>query len=240
MDMHAIQELLMQYGYLIILGWTFLEGETVVIVAGFLAAQGMFNPWLIALFAFLGSFASDQVMFSLGKYKGPAILKRFPRLDKNSEKARRLLVKYETPLILGFRFVYGIRNVTPILLGISGVSHLKFILLNMIGATVWALTFSFGGYFFGELFDKYAGNIKHAETWIIGGAVLGALVTYLIHRKRSKAAVEHALEVTGVQPPPKPENAPKAATPAEPEVQAKPATQPAPKEQAAHESEATK
>ena len=85
MDLESARLLLEQWGYLIIIGWTFLEGETIVIVAGFLASQDYLtlNPWLIALCAFCGSFFSDQLMFSLGKYKGEAVLKRFPRLAKN-------------------------------------------------------------------------------------------------------------------------------------------------------------
>lgn len=202
MDLAYAHQLLTDWGYLIILGWTFLEGETIVILAGFLAAtHGLLNPWFIAMSAFGGSFCSDQLMFSLGKYKGAYILKRFPRLDKNSAKARSLLVKYETPLILGFRFVYGVRNVTPILLGISGVSHIKFFALNMIGACVWALSFSFGGYYFGGLFHRFTQNLQNAELWLIGILAAIALVVYLIRRQRNKNTVKHALNVAGITKP---------------------------------------
>lgn len=205
MDWQAIQDFLQQheaYIYLIIIGWTFLEGETIVIIAGFLAQKGMFglHPLFITLCAFAGSFCSDQVMFCLGKYKGPAVLKRFPRLSKNTEKVRRLIVKYETPLILGFRFVYGIRNATPIMLGTSGVKHAKFIFLNMFGALVWAFAFSYGGYYFGELFEQVSGNVKNAEKWLIGGVVVIVLALYLRHRHRAKKNVQQVLDVTGLKP----------------------------------------
>ncbi len=202
-DFAVMQDLLHQYGYLIILGWTFLEGETIVIVAGFLAQKGILNPWLIALSAFAGSLCSDQLMFTLGKHKGQGILRRFPSLDKNSAKARRMLLKYETPLILGFRFVYGMRNVTPILLGISGVSHLKFLLLNIIGAGVWALVFSFGGYYFGHIFTKYTHNLANAELWLIGFILLVVAAVFAVRRARHRREVHHALKVTGVKLPPK-------------------------------------
>lgn len=197
MDAAFMQSLLLQYGYLLILGWTFLEGETIVIIAGFLAQRELLNPWLIALCAFGGSFCSDQLMFSLGKYKGQSILKRFPRLEKNSEKVRRLMVRYETPLILGFRFVYGIRNVTPIMLGVSGVSHLKFFLLNMIGGCVWALCFTFGGYYFGHLFTKYTHNIANAERWLIGTILVIAAVVLLVRRLRRRKEAASALRLSG-------------------------------------------
>ena len=62
--------LLQTYGYWALLIGTFLEGETIVIIAGLLAQQGYLEPWLIALCAFVGSCSSDQIMFALGRWKG--------------------------------------------------------------------------------------------------------------------------------------------------------------------------
>jgi membrane protein DedA with SNARE-associated domain len=197
-DIVFMQQLLFKYGYLVILGWTFLEGETIVIIAGFLAQKGLLNPWLIALCAFTGSFCSDQAMFALGKYKGQKILRRFKNLEKKSEKVRRIMLKYEIPLILGFRFVYGVRNITPVLLGVSGVSHLKFFLLNMLGASAWALCFTFGGYYFGHLFSKYTQNIAHAELWLIGFILGAVLLFFLMRRFRQRREVSHALRVSNI------------------------------------------
>ena len=175
------QTLLQTYGYLAILIWTFLEGETVVIVAGVLAHQGMLDPKLIALCAFAGSCSSDQIMFLLGKHFGPSILARFPRLAKNAAKAERLIHRYETPLILGFRFVYGVRNVTPILLGVNKVSHLKFLVLNFIGAGVWAISFTGFGYYSSKLYQYIP---DHLRFYIIGGIVLLVLGIWFIRQRR--------------------------------------------------------
>ena len=183
-DPHA---LLHDYGYWTLLIWTFLEGETVVIIAGILAQQGYMDPKLIALCAFCGSCTSDQLMFLLGKYKGRAVLERFPRLARNADRAERLIHKYETLLILGFRFVYGVRNITPIMLGINRVSHLKFLMLNLIGAGVWALSFTYGGFFFGALFEKYMRGASHIAFYVlVAAAVIAGIVWYIRQRRRSK------------------------------------------------------
>lgn len=160
-------KLLSEYGYFVILIWTFLEGETIVIIAGWISESAGLKPWLIALCAFCGSFASDQVMFSLGKYKGEAVLGHFPRIARNMDKAARLFKKYDTALILGFRFVYGVRNITPIMLGISGVTHKKFFCLNLIGAGVWACTFTYGGLYAGKAFMTAMAHLGHGIFYII-------------------------------------------------------------------------
>ena len=177
--------MLSRYGYKVVLIWTFLEGETIVILAGMFAEKLHLDPWLIAMYAFFGSFLSDQVMFSLGKYKGESVLRYFPRVARNVDKAGRLFKKYDTILILGFRFVYGVRNVTPILLGISGVSHLKFFILNFIGATVWALSFSFGGFYAGRAFMTVMDHVGHGIFYVLLAALVAGGLIWFIRARRS-------------------------------------------------------
>ena len=176
--------MLRRFGYPIIIGWTFLEGETIVILAGSVSRRIGLKPELVALCAFSGSFASDQLMFSLGKYKGDAVLKRFPKLGKNIERAAGLFKKYDTALILGFRFVYGVRNVTPILLGISGVSHKKFFILNFIGAAVWSISFTYGGLYLGKAFIKAVEHFgKGFFVFLLAFIVVGGVIWHI--RRRS-------------------------------------------------------
>ena len=186
-----VKDLLSRYGYVVILVWTFLEGETCVIMAGMLANTLNLNPWIIALSAFGGSFTIDQLMFALGKYKGESMLRYFPRMAKNVDKASRLFKKYDVALILGFRFIYGVRNVTAILLGISKVNHLKFFVLNFIGASVWALTFTFGGYYAGKAFLRVIDAAGYGFLFIVLLAlVITGLVWYIRSRRAAKSASE--------------------------------------------------
>jgi len=202
LDPHA---LLHDYGYWTILIWTFLEGETVVIIAGILAQQGYMDPKLIAICAFCGSCTSDQLMFLLGKHKGRAVLSRFPRLARNADRAEQLVHKYETPLILGFRFVYGVRNVTPIMLGINRVNHLKFLILNIIGAGIWAVSFTWGGFFFGKLFAQFMHEASHMALYLLAAAaVIAGLVWLFRHRRRSRERMRmreaHTAEENAAEP----------------------------------------
>jgi membrane protein DedA with SNARE-associated domain len=189
-----VRALLSRYGYLVILVWTFLEGETCVILAGMWAKSLGLNLWLIALCAFIGSFSIDQIMFALGKYKGESMLNYFPRMAKNMDKAARLFKKYDIALILGFRFIYGVRNVTAILLGISKVNHAKFFILNFIGAGVWALTFTFGGYYAGKVFLKIAAVAGYSILSAIVLALVIAGVLWTVRSKRTAKGFSEAVQ----------------------------------------------
>jgi len=183
------QDLLQTYGYWAILLGTFLEGETIVILAGILVASGQMSFEGVSACAFLGSFLSDQLMFSLGKYKGNSILGRFPKLDRKREKVSKLLQKYDTFLILGFRFVYGIRNVTPIVLGLSNIRHLRFLILNLIGALVWAVSFTASGYYFGHMIDNILRIFGLSMLiGIVCVVLLTAVILFFIRRRKRVTA----------------------------------------------------
>ncbi|MDR2208933.1 MAG: DedA family protein [Azoarcus sp.] len=191
------ETLLRRYGYVLILVWTFLEGETCVIIAGALAETLDLNLWLIALSAFGGSFSIDQIMFALGKYKGEAMLRYFPRMAKNVDKAAVLFKKYDIALILGFRFIYGVRNVTAILMGISKVNHAKFFILNFIGASVWALTFTFSGYYAGKAFLEVADRAGYGILFVILLVLVIIGIVWFVRSRRSAKAVPEVAQHSG-------------------------------------------
>lgn len=189
-----ITEFLAAYGYYAILILTFLEGETIVLLAGAAAfATGALNPVLIALCAFVGSCSSDQLMFCLGKYFGPKVLKHFPRANNNIDRFSHLIKKYDSLLILGFRFVYGLRNVTPIMLGITHVPHVKFSCLNIIGALIWAASFTAGGYYAARGFEKMRDTFGTTSLSILLFLIVTTgIILYIRYRQNKKKAAELA------------------------------------------------
>ena len=145
-----LQYLVMTYGYAMIAAGTFLEGETVLVIGGYLAHAGYLElPWVLVA-AFAGTFAGDQLFFFIGRKKGMDFLEKRPRWRVKSEKVLSLLRHHQNVVIIGFRFLYGLRSVTPFLIGASGVSPVKFFLLNALGASVWAAAVGTAGYLLGH------------------------------------------------------------------------------------------
>lgn len=179
--------------YLVIVLFTFFEGETVVLIGGALISGGEVNMSVITLAAcaLLGSFCGDQTWFYIGRRYGTPLLTRWPNMAKKTEWAFRLLHRHETLFILSFRFIYGVRNVSPFIIGMSGVSRLKFLVLNLIAATVWANAFAWGGYFIGRALETYVGESKFL---VLGGLVLIILCFSLFNwvRQRRAAAAARA------------------------------------------------
>jgi membrane protein DedA with SNARE-associated domain len=181
-----------QYGYVAIVVGTFAEGETVLVLGGFAAHQGYLElPWVV-LAAFAGSLCGDQCAFFAGRRYGTRILSRFSRWQPAVDRATTLLRRNETWLLIGFRFVYGIRNVTPFTAGLSAIPASRFVLLNMAGALLWSVCVAAAGYAFGRGFSSVLTRARHFEEHaavaiLVGGLLWLGLTALRRHRERRKA-----------------------------------------------------
>lgn len=178
------------YGYLALFIGVFFEGETVLIAASFAAHQGYLDvPWVI-LTAFLGAVAGDECYFFLGRFKGRVFLGKHPSWQVRVGKVQRLLERYHRLIILGFRFLYGLRTVTPFALGMmSDVKISQFVTLNLIGAFVWSVVMGLFGFLFGVVFDALIADVKRAEHFVMLAIIIVWVLGwtwYFIRSRRPK------------------------------------------------------
>jgi membrane protein DedA with SNARE-associated domain len=184
----TFDSLLGTYGYWAVLVGTFLEGETILVLGGVLARMGYLHLPGVILCAFIGSLCSDQLFFYLGRSRSRKILAKRPSWKLRIDKVQNLLVRFRTPLILLFRFLYGLRTVTPFVIGMSPVSTPKFVLLNAVGALLWATAVGTGGYYFGSALVAVIKNIKHYEVEVLAAiAGAGALIWIIYFFKKALA-----------------------------------------------------
>ena len=181
-----MEEFIQNYGYLAIFIGTFFEGETILVVGGILAQQGLLELPYVALAAFVGSFAGDQLFFQIGRIKGKALLDKRPSWKARAEKINDLLERYRDWIVLSFRFFYGLRNPTPFVIGMSSISTIRFMTLNGIGAFVWAFTISTLGYMFGHAMETFMEDMKHYMIFVIIGIfTIAGVVWWHFNRKQA-------------------------------------------------------
>ena len=181
----TLEELVTRWGYPAIVLGTFFEGETVVLLGGAMAHRGLLTLPGVVLAAFAGSVAGDQLWFLAGKRWGLAAVERRPRWRVRVARMQRWLADYGTTFVVGFRFIYGIRTVSPLLLGASGYSQRRFAWLNAVGAAVWAASFAALGWGVGEGLRRTFGRDARWEE--MGIIVLGlAAVVAIVHRVATK------------------------------------------------------
>lgn len=167
-----MEDLISTYGYFAVLIGTLFEGEIVLVLAGFAASQGYLQLPLVMLAAFVGAFAGDQFWFHLARRHGPAWVERRPRLARRIDRLTAWIGRNPTAVVLGFRFVYGIRTIAPIAIALGGVSPRRFALLNAAGAALWAIIGASAGFAFGHAIEAVLGDLRQVEEALIAGAAL--------------------------------------------------------------------
>lgn len=160
-----MEHLIATYGYLAVVVGTFLEGETVLVLASFAAHRGYLSLRYVLVAAFFGSLAGDQLYFFLGRRHGAALLARRPRWQERAARIHGILERRPALFIFAFRFglLYGFRTVAPFVIGMSRVPTSRFVLFNTIGAAAWALSIGALGYFFGHALELLLGDVRRFE-----------------------------------------------------------------------------
>lgn len=166
-----VQQMLKEYlelhGYWVLFLGTFLEGEAILLLAGFLAFQGYLNVVGVICTAWAGSFLGDQCYFYLGRFKGRGLLKRFHSIAKKFREALKMIEKYGNYVAFISRFTYGFRIVLPIILGITNLAPRTFLWINLVSALIWAAAFSLGGYLFGKSASLVLDNVSNYEQYLV-------------------------------------------------------------------------
>jgi membrane protein DedA with SNARE-associated domain len=176
-------------GYPAVALGTFLEGETVLMAAGFAAHRGYLQLGVVMLIATCASFASDQTFFWLGRFAGPRLTARWPSLRAGVARVQPMVERHPVKLVLALRFMIGLRTVGPIALGMtSALSGRRFICLSLIGAALWSSLGASAGYFFGQAISlAMAGAEQYQALLAAALATLLATAWYLrIRRRRAR------------------------------------------------------
>ncbi len=142
--------LLKTYGYIILFAWSILEGEAGLIMAGLLSHAGEMNLYMAIFVAGLGGFAGDQIYFYIGRFNKSYVHRKFKGQRRKFALSHLLLQKYGWPIIFAQRYMYGMRTIIPISIGLTRYSAKMFAFINLISAWCWATITIVPAWYFGE------------------------------------------------------------------------------------------
>lgn len=180
----TLTEFVSDYGYAAVLVGTLLEGESILLLAGFAAHQGYLAIELVLLIAFFGGTVGDQVFFWIGRRWGEPLLERFPALKARTTLVGTLLRRWDAALVFAIRFMYGLRIAGPVAMGALGVSRGRFAVFNALGAAVWALVIGGAGYLLGQSLEVLLGDIQEYEGLLLAIVVAAFALVLIAGRVR--------------------------------------------------------
>ena len=132
----------------------FLPGDSLLFVAGALAATGGMDVHLLALLLVIAGVFGNTVNYSIGYYLGPKVFQwegsRFFN-RKALDRAHAFYEKHGGVTIIITRFVPILRTFAPFVSGIARMTYLRFTVYNVAGGLAWVLSLLYAGYWFGNV-----------------------------------------------------------------------------------------
>lgn len=185
--MESFLSFVQEWGYIAVFLGAIVEGETVILTASALSALGYLNFYKVMAITFCTTVVVDQGLFLVGRRYGSAFFERFPSFRPRADRAFKLLHRFDKWFILVFRFIYGIRVISPIVIGAAHVEHKRFGPLNILSAFIWTTVSCYSGHAMGDMLEKVLHNLEVAKNYfMIGVGIAVVLVTAYWWWKRNK------------------------------------------------------
>ncbi|WP_026693034.1 DedA family protein [Peribacillus kribbensis] len=169
----------------------FLPGDSVLFVAGSIAAQGSLNLGILAVIFFLGAVLGDTVNYHIGAKYGVKVFesRKIKLINKSHLQRAQEFYDRKGPIVIVLaRFIPIIRTFAPFAAGIGGMAYKKFLIYNLSGGALWVLLMTFSGFFFGNI-----PLVKNHFSLVTIAIILISMVPVikgLIHRKLSNSKIQ--------------------------------------------------
>ncbi len=163
----------------------FLPGDSLLFVAGTLAAVGSLNIAIIIPLLSISAILGDTVNYHIGKFSGKKMLHKYPNILKQEyiDKTNDFYNKHGGKTIVIARFIPIVRTFAPFVAGIGKMDYKQFLLYNIFGGIFWISFFILLGYFFGNIpFVK--NNLTIFILIIIVLSAIPVVIEFLKHRKK--------------------------------------------------------
>lgn len=166
-----------------------LPGETLLIAASLLAAQGQFQLPVVVFVGWVAAVLGDNTAFYAGHFGGRRLLLRLGgRLGLTHErldKVQHFYDRYGAEVVIVARFFEGARQLNGLVAGSSGMLPLKFLIYNIIGAALWVGFWSTAAFYLGNHLGLLYTWMGRAFLVIVAiGLIAGA--AYLLYHRRHK------------------------------------------------------
>jgi len=153
------------YGYIGLFLYSLGGGFVALIAAGVLSYMGKMDITMVIAVAFVANSLGDMLLFYMARYQKTMMMEGLRKQRRKLALAHIMMKKNGNWIILFQKFIYGIKTLIPIAIGLTKYDFKKFAILNVLSAAVWALAFGLGSYYSGSALMKFAELITN-KPWI--------------------------------------------------------------------------
>ena len=153
------------YGYIGLFLYSLGGGFVALVGAGVLSYMGKMDLGTSLAVAFVANALGDVLLFYMARYQKTMMMEGIRKHRRKLALSHVMMKKYGSWIILIQKFVYGIKTLIPIAIGLTKYDFKKFAILNVASSVVWTLVVGLGSYYSGEPLIKVAELIGE-KPWI--------------------------------------------------------------------------
>ncbi len=160
----------------------FLPGDSLLFVAGAVAAAGGMDPVLLGAILIAAALCGDNVNYWIGRFLGPKLFRFKGWLkQENLDRTHAFMERHGPKAIVIARFVPVVRTFVPFVSGLGRLTYLRFLGFSVLGALLWVGLLLSAGYFFGNL-TVVKNNLSAVLLLIVGLSILPGVIEYFRQR----------------------------------------------------------
>jgi membrane-associated protein len=196
----AIQEAIRWGGYAVLFAIVFTEtgllvglflpGDSLLVIAGLVAAAGGLNVWAVMGLLTIAAVAGDSTGYAIGHRAGPILFRREQSLVFNPRhlvRTRDFYARYGAKTIVIARFVPIIRTFAPVVAGIGQMEYRRFLFYNVAGGLGWVILMTSAGYLLGRAIPN-VGSYVHIVAGVVIVLSLVPIVMEVVRERRRRSA----------------------------------------------------
>ena len=153
------------YGYIGLFLYSLGGGFVALVGAGVLSYMGKMDIGTSIAVAFVANAIGDVLLFYMARYQKSMMMDNIRKHRRKLALSHIMMKKYGSWIILIQKYVYGIKTLIPIAIGLTKYDFKKFSLLNVGSSAIWSLSVGFGSYYSGAPLMK-AAELIGEKPWI--------------------------------------------------------------------------
>ena len=163
----------------------FLPGDSLLFVAGGLAAVGGMNLYMLIATLLAAATLGNMLNYQIGRFIGPKVFHWENSRFFNKAALIKTQVFYEKhggkTLIIS-RFLPLLRTFAPFVAGVGAMDYARFSFYNLLGAVSWVVSLTLAGYFFANI-PWVQKNLSVVILGIIGVSLIPVAIGWWLQRR---------------------------------------------------------
>lgn len=176
-----MESTIQDWGYIALFLYSFGGGMLAIAVAGVLASTGDLNIFYVVTIAIVSNFLGDQFLFMLARNNKSYAKNMMKKHQRKIAYSHLLMRKYGTLVVFIQKYLYGVKTLVPLAMGLSKYDLNKFIGFNLLASLLWGTVVGSISYSLGNIVIEYLEQVKEYLLFVIFAILL---ILFYFYKKK--------------------------------------------------------